>query len=313
MELLALGLPRRMFCWSATLELAAFALAAAVAAGLLRRGQPLWRAAGMAAGQGDDVPRASCACCGPVWFAAAQAAVVAVAAVLAVWIALDYAFDGVGRQATILATLRVGRPPGEHPGAADAAGHGDPDGGGRELLPGGRGGNTPPSGCLPCWARRRAGPCCPGRPAPWLHRSVVAMTAAAVAVFVASFALRTFLPAESDWIERGKRSVLPLAAAAATALAAVLIGEGVQTAQFRRHGDDALGHRPGRRGAGGPGSREHRPGRLAATGPLGTRRPPAADLRLCSGGHPRLAGAARPLHHALAIPWFLPAPTGCWW
>ena len=71
-----------------------------------------------------------------------------------------------------------------------------------------------------------------GVPAPWLHRSVVAMTAAAVAVFVASFALRTFLPAENDWIERGKRSALPLAAAAATALAAVLLGEGVQTAQF---------------------------------------------------------------------------------
>ena len=55
------------------------------------------------------------------------------------------------------------------------------------------------------------------------------MTAAAVAVFAASFGLRTVLPPKSDWIERGKRSVLPLAAAAALSLAAVLIEEGVQT------------------------------------------------------------------------------------
>ena len=52
MELLALGLSsRRTFCASAAVELAAFALLAAVAGWIVRRARPVWRTAGIAMDQ----------------------------------------------------------------------------------------------------------------------------------------------------------------------------------------------------------------------------------------------------------------------
>ena len=214
MELLALELPsQRMFCWSAAVELAAFALAAALVARLLH-----------ALRTPRQAP-ASGPCSDPPWFAAVQAIVVALAAALATWIALDYGFDGAGRQVAIGATLKlIGRPASIF-ALLMLLGTAVPWTAARRPIRRPRWqyaaiGLATLLGCAAGWALLPA-----AAPAPWLHRSVIAMTAAAVAICVASFGLRAVLLPESGWIDRAKRSVPPLAALAALSLAAVLIQE----------------------------------------------------------------------------------------
>ena len=156
------------------------------------------------------------------WFATAQAVVVVVAAGLAAWIALDYGFDRLDGQAAVLATLKLAGRPGSISRcscswARRSSWSADAVAGWRAWWQYATIGLLTLLGCATGWALLPA-----DAPAPWLHRSVIAMTATAVVVFATSFGLRTLLPVASDWIERGKRSVLPLAAARVS-LVAVLV------------------------------------------------------------------------------------------
>ena len=62
-------------------------------------------------------------------------------------------------------------------------------------------------------------------PAPWLHRSVILMVAAAAVGLLAGFGLKRILPAGSDWSQRGRQAVPVLAGLAIGMLAAVLVQE----------------------------------------------------------------------------------------
>ncbi len=250
MELLALELPsRRLFCWSAAVELAAFALAVAVVAWIARRGGLVLCQASFDACHGHLArvpeeararcpwhpakPQASNGASGKnmledafgEWFSAAQAVVVVVAAGLAAWIALDYGFDRLDGQAALLGTLKLAGRPGSVFTLLLLLGTAivmvrDAVAGWRAWWQYAAIGLLTLLGCATGWALLPA-----DAVAPWLHRSVIAMTAAAASVFVAGFGPRTVLPAGTDWIERGKRSVLPLAALTALGLVAVLIQE----------------------------------------------------------------------------------------
>ena len=148
-----------------------------------------------------------------------------VAAGLAAWIALDYGFDRLDGQAAVLATLKLAGRPGSVFTLLMLLGTAilmvrDAVAGWRAWWQYAAIGLLTLLGCATGWALLPA-----DAPAPWLHRSVIAMTATAVAVFATSFGPRTLLPVTSDWIERGKRSVLPLAALTAISLVAVLIQE----------------------------------------------------------------------------------------
>ena len=61
--------------------------------------------------------------------------------------------------------------------------------------------------------------------APWLHRSVILMVAAAAMGLLAGFGLKRILPAGSDWSQRGQQAVPVLAGLAIGMLAAVLAQE----------------------------------------------------------------------------------------
>ncbi len=202
MELLALHVSTLTFSWLAAVELAGFALAIAAIA------QLLWSER-------------------PQWFAAAQAVVVAIAAALAVRIALDSRFDGVGclQAAAIGAPALSGRPVsvvalvlllGTSLLMARARG------GERAAWQFAAIGMAAGLGCSAGWAWLPS-----DAPAVWLHRSVIFMTSTAATFLAATFGLRAIglVAPQSDWIDRGKRSSPALAAAAMLALAAVLAQE----------------------------------------------------------------------------------------
>ena len=160
-----------------------------------------------------------------------QATVVAIAAALAAWIALDYDFDSLGGQVAILVRLHLtGRP-------ASIAALGMLLAAAIVMVRGAAVRLAPAVAICRDRARHAAGlrgglDLAAGRHRlrAWLHRSVIAMTATAAAVLTAGFGLRTILPPKSDWIERGQTQRAAAGRGGRAGLAAVLIEEGVQFA-----------------------------------------------------------------------------------
>jgi hypothetical protein len=195
--LLARQLAPRMFYWSAADELAGYALAAAAIAWWLPRSR-------------ED------------WFSRLQAVVVAVAAGLALWVTIDFHFDGCrhevlrgclsGRMAAVpglflllLAAIVMAALARENwrarwQSATLALG--------TMLLVG-----------LGCAMLAADGP------APWLHRSVIVMVAATVVGLLAVFALNRILRAGSDWRRRGRQAAPAMGGLAIGMLAAVVAQE----------------------------------------------------------------------------------------
>jgi len=198
MAFCAADLAPRQWCWWATSAVAGCALAAAVCGWLLPRSRATCRALRI-----PDRPQRW-----PVaWFMEVQTYLVAAAAVLGAWISLDVGFDGIGEQAAIFgvtgrlagnlgALMLVGttivmaaqatapwRARWQY--AAFAAGL---------LLAGSLG-----------WARLDPAPGAPTGDAPWLHRGVILMSAAAVMLLIGTLGLRWILPKKSAWIAAGRR------------------------------------------------------------------------------------------------------------
>jgi hypothetical protein len=195
--LLARQFDPRKFCWSAADALAVYGLLAAVVA---------WRA--------HRARRDNYA-----WFSILQAAVMAVAGTLALWVAIDFGFDGfchatipwypAGRMAAVPGLLLLLLTSVVMAGMTRDTWRARWQYGTLKmavLLLSGLG-----------WAMLAN-----GGPAPWLHRSVIVMVASAATGLLAGFGLKRLLPADSDWIERGRQAVPVLAGLAIGMLAAVL-------------------------------------------------------------------------------------------
>jgi hypothetical protein len=213
----------REFCWRAASELAAFVLVAAALGWGLQRTKRFWQLLHiplMEMGNGtisvDDAPHnldvsPSSPRWSIGWFMYSQAVLTAVAAGLAVWVSIDFGFDGVGRgialfglagrvagalgmlmllAATILMVWQAEKGAGwrfHWQYAALAAG----------LLLG--------SCCG--WALLDPNPDFPAGKAPWLHRSVALLAAAAAMTLVSTVGLARLLPKTSDWIAAGRRTL----------------------------------------------------------------------------------------------------------
>jgi hypothetical protein len=206
--LLARQLTPRMFCWSAVDELAGYALVAATVALLTLRVRPnLTRSVRSTIEE---------------WFSSIQAVVIAVAGTLALWVTIDFNFDGchyeglrwflAGRMAAVpglflllLAAIAMA-------GVASGTWRARWQYGTLKmgvLLLSGLG-----------WAMLAA-----DGPAPWLHRSVIVMVAAAATGLLAGFGMKRILPAGSDWSLRGRQAAPLLAGLAIGMSAAVLVQE----------------------------------------------------------------------------------------
>jgi hypothetical protein len=203
MGLLARQLAPRLFCCSAVDELAAYVLVTAAIAWFLPRGR-------------ED------------WFSWLQAAVAAVVGTLALWVSIDFSFNdcrypGVefwlsGRMAAVPGLLllllaaivmagvarETWRVRWQH--ATLAVGVALASGLGWAMLP-------------------------LDGPAPWLHRSVILMVAAAAVGLLAGFGLKLLLPSGSDWRQRCRQAVPVLAGLAVVMLISVL---GQEAALFER-------------------------------------------------------------------------------
>jgi hypothetical protein len=190
----------REFCWRAASELAAFVLVAAILGWLLPRAKTAWQLVRIPL----EPDRWTTG-----WFVGLQAVLAAVVAGAALWISIDFAFDGVGREIAIfgiagriagifdvlmlLGTAILMARQSDQPwrfgwqSAALAAG----------LL----------LGCCCGWAALDPNPSLPVGQAPWLHRSVILLVASAIMTLVTTVGLATLLPKTSDWIAAGRRAV----------------------------------------------------------------------------------------------------------
>ena len=196
--LLSRQLEPRAFCWSAADELATYVLVAAAVASLFARGRE-------------------------AWFSGLQAAVVAVVAAVAAWVAIDFGFDGCCYSENLRGLLagRMAATPGNLlllSAAVVMAGITDKAWRARwqyaalaltVILLSGIG-----------WAMLPV-----GVPAPWLHRSLVLMAAAAATGLIAAFGLKQVLPGGSDWLPIAGRATPLLCGSAIALLAAVLVQE----------------------------------------------------------------------------------------
>ena len=203
----------RPFCYSGCIELSAFALATVALGLVLVRVEPVRRMLRIA-GERRSEP--------PDWGPTVSAAVVAAAAGLSAWIAMDAAFAEVAHRP-------LARLSGQWAGPLCAV----------MLL------STAwlvVAGCRGAWRDGwRQGTFALGllllceagfvglasQQAPWLHRGVVVMSAAAVMAAICSFGLQQTLGRSNDWTGAGRRAVPAMASLAATMLLLVLIGEAV--------------------------------------------------------------------------------------
>ncbi len=213
LSLVARELGPRALCWAAGPELAVFALVALAAAWLLPKLKPLARPLRLPL---DDLPEQA------AWFPGVQAIVAVLAGGLAVWIAIDPAFDAVahswlvglhGRIAGPLATLLLLAVALGTAGLCSARWRAAWQQAAMLL------------GLLVLselgWALLDA-----DISAPWLHRSVILMVAAVAVTLAAGLGLPRMLPPESDWLPVARRSTPALAGLALFLLAAVLVQEG---------------------------------------------------------------------------------------
>jgi hypothetical protein len=206
--------------WRAASQLAAFVLGGAIV--------------GWLTGKSDRVCRLLRIPSGPDrwsagWFMRLQMALTAVAAGLAVWVSIDFAFDGVGHESAWFAVA------GRMAGAA----------GPMMLLVAAvlmaqqsaiaqwrfrwqyaalTGGLLLASCCG--WAALDPAAGLPAAEAPWLHRSVILLAAAAIMIVASAFGLGRALPKTSDWIAVGRRAALHFSGLAMVTIAIVLVQEG---------------------------------------------------------------------------------------
>jgi hypothetical protein len=199
--------------WAIASELPAFVLVAAAAGWVLPRARPVWRALRIP----EEPGRWSAD-----WFVYVQFALTAVGAVMAAWIAIDFDFEGVmadkarlgmgGRIAAIAGALMLLGT------AVVMASH-------RER-PGRRGwhfAGFASGALLQCtigWSTLST-----EATAPWLHRSVTLMVAAALMTYLSSMGLRKIVPAARDWAASGRKISPALGALALVALAGVMAQE----------------------------------------------------------------------------------------
>jgi hypothetical protein len=208
----------RELCWQAAWKLSAFILVAALLGWLLGKGKRFWPWFRIA----SEPDRWSTG-----WFMGLQAIFAAVAAGLAVWVSIDFAFDGAGRNmvlfgftgrmaggagalmllgATILMAWQSQQPwRFRWQYAALMAGL---------LLMSGTG-----------WAVLDSTASSPTGQAPWLHRSAILLVAATMMTLLSGFGLAKLLPRPSDWIATGRRAATYIGGLTLAALAIVLVQE----------------------------------------------------------------------------------------
>jgi hypothetical protein len=206
-------LTSRALCWTAGPELALFVLLAAVLSRLLPALAPLWRAAGMTEVEGHRSER---------WFLPAQAVAAGLAALLSVWISIDFAFSGMTRPGfqwlpgrmigPLTAMLLVG--------AAIVSAAARVAGRGRAVWQYATFAFSALVLAELGWAWLR-----PEIPLPWLHRNVVLMVASVVMTLAAGLVLPAILPGRSDWIDRGRRCVPRLGGLSLAMLVVILVQE----------------------------------------------------------------------------------------
>ncbi len=207
----------RALCWRMSTELSGYLLIAAVFSWLIINGTRLWHFLRIPM----DADRWS-----GRWFMYCQGVLAAATAGVAAWVAIDFAFDGIGRDAAIMglsgrmagmagALMLLGATivmawQSEHPWrfrwqcAALASG----------LL---LNASTGWVAIDPTFG--------PASQAPWLHRSVSLLVAAAMMILVSSFGLGRVLPKTSDWIAAGRRAAPFFVGLTLLVLAAVLCQE----------------------------------------------------------------------------------------
>ncbi|NLF69540.1 MAG: hypothetical protein GX575_10865 [Candidatus Anammoximicrobium sp.] len=220
--LIALGLaeiqrgfaPARYFLWGAVCDLAGFVLVAALAGWIAR-----WRRRPRLA-VGARTSDAFGQDCVP-WFHGLQALLSLVVAGLAVWIASDFSFDGMGEGVALfgLSGRRAACP-----AALMLVG--------TSILMAWQSGGRGRAGwqyaamvagmlfttCL-SWAALAA-----TTPAPWDHRSVNLLISASMMTLLTGLGLARVLPRHSDWIQRGRRA-LPAFGSLALVLLAIVVAQ----------------------------------------------------------------------------------------
>ena len=227
----ARGLESRQLAWAAMLELSGFILAAALAGRGVSAGREALRRMRIAAA---EAPVA--------WFSPGQWALVVLAAVLAVWVSIDPAFEKaalsaggtlalgrwagpVGLTALFLATVFMAGSIREDPERAVAADFG------LDRWPASR--MTWQQGAFLSGMLLAAtvgfASIDTALPLPWLHRTIAILTAAALATVVCGGLIGGVLPATGGWREAGHRFAPGAGAFSAAALALVL---GQEVAHF---------------------------------------------------------------------------------
>jgi hypothetical protein len=208
-----------MLYWRAATELTAFVLLAAVIGWLLRRTKDFWPLC-LIYSEPNRWPIG--------WFVGIQGALTALSSALVVWVSIDFAFDGAGRNLMLFDLC------GRLAGAAGAL----------MLLA-----TTVimarqlsdvlhryswqcaawMAGLLLCgctgWAILNPATDPSVAAAPWLHRTVVLLVAGAVMLVVSAVGLARILPSASDWIAIGRRASLWFGGLTLAALALVLMQE----------------------------------------------------------------------------------------
>jgi len=203
----------RMLCWRAGSDLAGFVLVAAIVGWLLPKVRWICRWLWIP----DDADRWP-----GQWFVQLQALIVSVAAALNVWIALDFGFDGCGKNIALFGL----------------------DGRLTVIT-----GNLMILGAAIVMAWQAKSTWCirwqyaafiagllflsslrwtgidPAQAGPWLHRSVVLLVSAAMMTLLCSFGLRKVISISSDWIRSGQRMAPFFGSLSMLMLALVLVQE----------------------------------------------------------------------------------------
>lgn len=208
----------RMLGWLGAVELAGFALLAALVARLLPLGKPVWQTLRIPVDTRDSVIE---------WFPPVQFVVASAVAGLSAWVAIDPAFGAFGQ----LAGIKVFGPVIGPVAALCLVVAG-------VLMADGCSGRwrtvwqqaTIGLGVLLMasvgWAWLD-----PTITAPWLHRSVIAMVAVVAMMLVAGVGLGWLVPAGSNWLKAARDTLPSLAGTAFVLLTAILLQEGLLRAQ----------------------------------------------------------------------------------
>jgi hypothetical protein len=215
--LCASQLSPRAACWRSASDLAGFVLGAAALGWLLPRLRPTWQKLRIP----DEPDRWP-----DDWFHGLQAMLIVVGATLCAWVAIEPAFDAIGREIALLGLygrmnggagalmllgatiLMAWQATGERRTnwqyAAFAAG----------VL----------FSCTNTWARLETAAGTLSGDQPWVHCCAALMIATGMMTLLSSFGLRLVLPKQSDWLSAGRR-IAPLLGGATVVMVLVVLGQ----------------------------------------------------------------------------------------